>query len=668
MGVDLKKIKGMRGALYRKIKGNLGKKKKKAKNQLDLPGFQIKEINKIPEFPDFDDISKVDISYPLIEPFAYAHIYWDDKDNEIEYQVIEPELSEEDEKILEKISESLIELVDVELSAIQEENTIVEYLENQISKIIHEFGLNVSGDQYTKIMYYIYRDFVGFNEIEPILQDPNIEDISCDGLDLPIYIVHRKFGSIKTNIIYEDVEYLREFIVKMSQRAGRYVSYAEPVLEGSLPDGSRISATLAGDIATKGPTFTIRKFSEKPFSPTEQMQMKTVSLELLAYYWYIVEHGASMLVVGGVATGKTSFMNTICMFIPPEAKIVSIEDTRELKIPNDHWVPTLARTGFGIPMPSGEKYGGVSLFDLLKQSFRQNPDYVIVGETRGKEAYVMFQGMSSGHPSMSTFHAGSVDTVIKRLTTPPIELSPTLIESLDIITVMIHAREKGKSARRIKEISEIQSVDPKTGEVKTNTVFKWDPANDIWVKMNESVVVKELVESKGGTMENAQKEIEERKKILAWLYENEVFNYKDVTHAINRYYKEKKSLMKEIGEFNIPEKILRTKTGKLVEESKEEIEKKVESKKETIQAEPKTVQPPKSTEEIPKRKDVPEKKEVDRKDEGEIIKKVEKIAEEKTKQAEIKAIEPKMDIKDLKKSSVLTLFKYPILREPEKEN
>ncbi len=668
MGVDLKKIKGMRGALYRKIKGNLGKKKKKAKNQLDLPGFQIKEINKIPEFPDFDDISKVDISYPLIEPFAYAHIYWDDKDNEIEYQVIEPELSEEDEKILEKISESLIELVDVELSAIQEENTIVEYLENQISKIIHEFGLNVSGDQYTKIMYYIYRDFVGFNEIEPILQDPNIEDISCDGLDLPIYIVHRKFGSIKTNIIYEDVEYLREFIVKMSQRAGRYVSYAEPVLEGSLPDGSRISATLAGDIATKGPTFTIRKFSEKPFSPTEQMQMKTVSLELLAYYWYIVEHGASMLVVGGVATGKTSFMNTICMFIPPEAKIVSIEDTRELKIPNDHWVPTLARTGFGIPMPSGEKYGGVSLFDLLKQSFRQNPDYVIVGETRGKEAYVMFQGMSSGHPSMSTFHAGSVDTVIKRLTTPPIELSPTLIESLDIITVMIHAREKGKSARRIKEISEIQSVDPKTGEVKTNTVFKWDPANDIWVKMNESVVVKKLVESKGGTMENAQKEIEERKKILAWLYENEVFNYKDVTHAINRYYKEKKSLMKEIGEFNIPEKILRTKTGKLVEESKEEIEKKVESKKETIQAEPKTVQPPKSTEEIPKRKDVPEKKEVDRKDEGEIIKKVEKIAEEKTKQAEIKAIEPKMDIKDLKKSSVLTLFKYPILREPEKEN
>jgi len=396
-------------------------------------------------------------------------------------------------------------------------------------------------------MYHIYRNFVGFNEIDPLLKDPNIEDISCDGTGTPIYIIHRKFGSLKTNILIGELEYLREFIIKLAERCGRYVSYAEPILDGTLPDGSRVAATLAGDVATRGPTFTIRKFSEKPFSPTDQIKSKTVSAEMLAYYWYLVEHGASMLVVGGVATGKTSFLNTICMFIPPEAKIVSIEDTRELRISSEHWVPSLARAGFGIPLPTGEKYGGVTLYDLLKESFRQNPDYVIVGETRGKEAYVMFQGMSSGHPSMSTFHAGSVDTVIKRLTTPPIELSPTLIESLNVISIMIHAREKGKSARRIREVVEIESVNPKTDEVKTNVVFQWDPVADTFKWTSPSIILKRLVEAKGGSVEEAYAEIERRRQIIEWMHKNEIFDYKEVTTIINRYYKEPASLLKEIG-------------------------------------------------------------------------------------------------------------------------
>jgi len=549
---QLEKIRSMRGALYRKVLDDAEKKKeKKKKKQLKLPGFEVKKVKHVVEFPKTKDMSKVDITYPLIEPFAYVNIKWNDENKELVYNVIEPELTEKDKDLLKKISESLIELVDVELSAVKDDEKMVDYLEKQIGKIIHEFGLNISSDRYTRVMYYIYRNFIGFNEIEPFLQDPNIEDISCDGINAPMYVVHRKFGSLKTDVVFTDVEYLREFVIKISERAGRYVSYAEPVLEGTLPDGSRISATLAGDVATRGPTFTIRKFSERPFSPVEQLKFKTASIDLMAYFWYIAEHGASMLFVGGVATGKTSFMNAICMFIPPEAKIVSIEDTRELRIPNDHWVPTLSRVGFGIPMPSGEKYGGVSLFDLLRQSFRQNPDYVIVGETRGKEAYVMFQGMSSGHPSMSTFHAGSVDTVIKRLTTPPINLAPTLIESLNVITILIHAREKGKSARRIREIAEIQDVNAKTGDVKMNIVFQWDPAKDIFMQTNESVIIKKLVEAKGGTVEDANKSIEERRKVLKWMFDNDITDYAEVTKIVNRYYKEPANLMKEVGNIQI---------------------------------------------------------------------------------------------------------------------
>jgi flagellar protein FlaI len=561
----IEKVKGMRGALYRKLTEKKDKKKPEEMRDSDdeggiiiegrkdrgweaaLPGFKIKKSGRIVEFPKTDDISKVNVTYPLIEPFVYANIRPSYYSKELIYNVLEPELSADEKEIMKKVASALIEIVEVELSAVTDEGKAMEYLEKQIKSIMRDFAIKVTAEQYVKIMYYIYRNFIGFNEIEPFLQDPNIEDISCDGVGAPIYIIHRKFGSLKTNIVFDDVEYLREFIIKLAERCGRYVSYAEPILAATLPDGSRVSATLAGDVATRGPTFTIRKFGENPMSPIDQIKMKTASPELLAYFWYIVENGASMLIVGGVATGKTSFLNSLCMFIPPEAKIVSIEDTRELRIPNEHWVPSLARTGFGIPMPTGEKYGGVSLFDLLKESFRQNPDYVIVGETRGKEAYVLFQGMSSGHPSMSTFHAGSVDTVIKRLITPPIELSPTLIESLNVIAVMIHARDKGKSARRIREVVEIGRVDVETNKVDTRIVYKWNPMTDIYERGEDSMFLKKIVLAKGAKLEKAYEEIERRTQVIEWLIHNNVTDYREVTRIINQYYKEPDKLMKEMG-------------------------------------------------------------------------------------------------------------------------
>jgi len=256
------------------------------------------------------------------------------------------------------------------------------------------------------------------------------------------------------------------------------------------------------------------------------------------------------------------------MFIPPESKIVSIEDTRELKIPHEHWIPGLSRVGFGIPMPSGEKYGEVTLFDLLKESFRQNPSYVIVGETRGNEAYVMFQGMASGHPSLSTFHAGSVDSVIKRLTSPPIELPASLLESLNVITIMVHAKEKGKSSRRVKEVVEIESVDPKTDEVRTNLVFRWNAATDEFEKVNESIMVKKISLSTGANLEDTLKEIEKRKKIIEWLKERGVRDYLEFTKMINLYYKEPQKLLEMMEEKVAPPVEVKEEEKKVEEEKR----------------------------------------------------------------------------------------------------
>lgn len=542
------RIKNLRGSLYKKMK-----EERKPEMQM-LPGFSIEKPTHIIDFPKLDDITKINITYPLIEPFAYAHVAWKTEAKELLYEVVEPHLDENEKNILKRISEGLVELVDVDLSAIKETNSTMQYLQKNVGKIIREYGIILNNNQYLKIMYFIYRNFVGLNEIETLLQDPNIEDISCDGTDSPIYIIHRKFGSVKTNIVFENIDKLREFVVKLSERTGRYVSYAEPILAGTLPDGSRVSATLAGDVATHGPTFTIRKFSEKPFSPVEIMELNTASSEVLAYFWYLIEHGISLLIVGGVATGKTSFLNTLAMFIAPEAKVVSIEDTRELRLTHEHWIPGLARVGFGIPTPTGEKYGEITLFDLLKESFRQNPDYVIVGEVRGAEASVMFQGMSSGHPSISTFHAGSIDTLIKRLTSPPINLSPTLIESLDEVAIMVHAKEKGKSARRVKDVYEIENVDAKTGEVHAKKIFEWDPVTDTFKKIDESIKIAKVVGTTGGNLPDALEELKRRQRVLEWFSAKGIKDYLEVTQQINLYYKEPSKILNQMGEFVAPTK------------------------------------------------------------------------------------------------------------------
>ncbi|MBS3052830.1 MAG: type II/IV secretion system ATPase subunit [Candidatus Aenigmarchaeota archaeon] len=578
--VDIRKYRGM---LWRKMH------EKKAAEAV-LPGFRVDVPSNFIQIPKVNKISDIDVRYPLIPPFAYAHIKWDPTIQQVVYSLEEPILSEEEKKMYKKSCSSLVDMIQVGLTSIKENTEAIKYLEIQIKKVFKHLGVSLTSDQYTRLMYYIYRDFVGLNQIEPLLRDPMIEDIGCDGVGIPLFVVHRRYGSIKSDIIFHDLGELREFVIKIAERSGRYVSYAEPILDATLPDGSRVNASLAGDVTTRGPTFSIRKFTERPYSPVELMELGSCNAQIMAYFWFLMETGVSMLIAGGVATGKTTFLNSICMFIPPEAKIVSIEDTRELKLSHDHWIPAVSRLGFGIPLASGEKYGEVTLFDLLKGSFRQNPDYVIVGEVRGKEAYVMFQGMSSGHPSIATFHAGSVDTVIKRLTTAPIDLSASLVESLDVIVIMIHAREKGKSARRIKEIEEIESIDSNTLKATTRKVIEWDPAADTYIYNPDSILLRKIAHNKGITFEDALKEVEKRKIILQWLAKSGKKDFKEVTAIINEFYKNPKSILDQVGKIEIDiskGKVVEKINGGTVTENPQETEKKEvkEEKPQTLEKE-----------------------------------------------------------------------------------
>ncbi len=494
---------------------------------------------RIPPLKKIKDKSKIDVRYCLIAPFAYAHIYWNPLKYEVVYEIEEPVLTDYEKECKEKIITTMREMINFDEIINKELDSLLEYLDRRFKYIAVELGMNLSYDSYRKIFYYICRDFIGFNETDPLLKDFFVEDIECNGMGTPVYIVHRNFRTLKTNLIFSDNSRLESFVEKLAQRCGKYVSYAQPILDGSLPDGSRVNATYTKDITNKGPTFTIRKFTKTPWTPTQLLSFNTLSPEMLAYLWLLVEHKMNILIAGGTSSGKTSLLNAIAFFIPPEARVVSIEDTLELNLPRDNWLPSVARAS-----TSGRREDEIDLFALLKSSFRQNPEYVIVGEVRGQEASVLFQGMASGHSSISTIHAESVDTVIKRLETPPIELSPTLLNVLDAVCIMTHATVNKQETRKLREIVEIINV-TQDGVALTNTPVIWNPVDDQFYFKRNIKSFEKISKRSGLSLEEINLEFKRRVELLYVLYKRGIFGFAEVQEIINIYYKQPEKILRD---------------------------------------------------------------------------------------------------------------------------
>ena len=507
----------------------------------DYPMVQINFNPTVPPLQKVRDKTKIDVRYAVISPYAFIHIHWDPKIYEVIYEIEEPILDEAEEKYKEQIVRAMNDLINFDVIVEKDIQKLLEYIDKRFKMITFELGINISYETYKKIFYYLVRDFIGFNETDPLLRDYFIEDIECNGAGTPVYIVHRVYRNLKTSLVFKESERLENFVEKLAQRCGKYISYASPILDGSLPDGSRVNATYTKDITSKGPTFTIRKFTKTPWTPPQLLAFRTLSPEMLAYLWLLVQYKMNILITGGTSAGKTTLLNAVAFFIPPEARVVSIEDTRELNLPRDNWLPSVARGATGI----GD-VGVVDLFALLKASFRQNPDYVIVGEVRGKEAYVLFQGMASGHPSMSTMHADSVDTVIKRLETPPIELSPTLMNVLDCVAIMTHAIAQKQETRKLKAIVEIINITP-DGIAVTNTPFTWHPADDQFYFKKNSKIFEKICKRYGLEMPELEEEFAKRTRLLYNLFKQRVFGFNQIQEIVTEYYKKPDEVLKKYG-------------------------------------------------------------------------------------------------------------------------
>lgn len=485
---------------------------------------------------DEDWIDELEI-VPIKPPFSYARIVYDNKRSEYLYESWEPFLTEKEKRLLDLVKDSLSRTLEYETGTMGEKDK-EEFLKESIDSFFKSRGMSVDENSRDKIVYYIVRDFVGYGPIDVMMSDPAIEDISCDGVGVPLFIFHRKFESIKTKGSFEDEHVLNSFVVGLGQRCSKQISVASPILDGTSFEGHRIQATYSREVTTRGSSFTIRRFKENPFTPTELIRYNSASAEMVAYIWLAVEHGRSMMVCGGTATGKTATLNAAAIFIRPGAKIVSIEDTREINLPHENWIPGTTRSGVGEKGPDGKAAGEIDMYDLVRAALRQRPNYIIVGEVRGRETYTMFQAMATGHPTMSTMHADSVKSMVNRLENPPINTPRILLTALNFVVIQNFARigTEAEQVRRVYQIVELVGFEPETNELITNTVYEWDPATDSFIYKGHSFLFDELQEMKNMTHDEMDREFQRRVDMVNYMTEKGLDNYIDISGLVVSYY------------------------------------------------------------------------------------------------------------------------------------
>jgi len=472
-------------------------------------------------------------AYPIQEPYVYAAIIKDPETQKTRYEIIEPTLQKEEEKQLNDLKSFLMEEIDVNLKEIETKKKAEDYLRKKTNEIIRKYRIKIAPEAVDKLAYYVIRDFVGYGKIDPLMKDHLIEDISADGVNIPIYVWHRMYESIPTNIIFKEESELDSFIVRMAYLSGKNISIASPILDASLPDGSRVQLTYGNEVTRRGSTFTIRRFRVDPLTISDLIALGTISSETAAYLWYVIENRASVLVAGGVASGKTTMLNCLSMFIKPEMKIVSVEDTQELNLPHENWIPSVVRLGFG---HEDKRNGSITLFDLLKAAVRQRPDYIIVGEVRGEEAYTLFQAMATGHLGMCTLHAESVEAAMNRLGSEPMNIPKPLVAMTNVVMVMSRTEVNGRPARRVNTTTEVLGYDAEKGNIKTEEISTWNPKFDKFSALKKSVLIERQIAKSGISEEDVKRELYRRQAVLDWMAHEGIRRHTEVANVIREYY------------------------------------------------------------------------------------------------------------------------------------
>jgi archaeal flagellar protein FlaI len=487
--------------------------------------------------------ARIPDSYDLVDQYwveqgrSLIVIAHNKRSNQKEYLLFEPSLSDFEYELLERLHEDLRDVLILSSDEIRKDRTRI--LLEKMHALIDDYGLTLEPSTLFKLQYFLIRNFIGWSRIDALMKDTMLEDISCDGNKIPLFLYHRKYRNIKTNISFES-EVLNSLAITLAQRSGKHISTGSPMIDATLPEGSRLQLTLGTEVTTRGTSFTIRKFREEPFSPIELMEIGTFNADALVYFWLAIENNKSLIFIGGTASGKTTSLNAVSLFIPPVAKVVSIEDTREITLYHDNWIASVTREAMT------EGGNAINMFDLLRAAMRQRPEFILVGEVRGPEAQTLFQAMNTGHTTFSTMHAGSVDAAIHRLESEPLNVPRNMMQALNIISVQGLIYRGTERVRRVQEIVEIAGIDPSTGNLRVNNVFVYDPVRDVFGYTGRSQIYADITEKRGWTREQLETEIGLRKSILDAMKKQGIMDYISVASLFHAYNIDAKSVLTHI--------------------------------------------------------------------------------------------------------------------------
>lgn len=463
-----------------------------------------------------------------------------------QYNVVKQNYTPEEKILLNEIRENLVDLAissgeNFQTDEVKLLNDIKVFLFNRLGD--KNQNNNISNEYLDKLSHKVLRDIIGYGKIDSLLQDDELEEIMIIGINKPVFVYHRKYGMMKTNITYDDEQELTDLIDSMARQINRRIDKESPILDGRLSDGSRINATIP-PVSADGPSLTIRKFKKDPLTIIDLINSKTISVELAAFLWLCIDglgvKSANAIISGGTSSGKTTTLNALTSFINPKERIITIEDTLELQIPHEHIIRMETR-------PSNvENKGELTMNDLVKNSLRQRPDRIIVGEVRAQEAITLFTALNTGHSGFGTLHSNSARETITRLTTEPMSVPKIMIQAIDFIIMQKRIyTPTGVSYRRISEVAEI--VGTEEGVIQLNKIFEWNPESDTIENVSiSSKTLSQIANLSAKSLYEINKEIESREMVLKYMINHNIHSEDDVNGILELYYANPQKVLNRI--------------------------------------------------------------------------------------------------------------------------
>lgn len=463
-----------------------------------------------------------------------------------QYNVFKQKYSSEEKLLLSELRENLVDLAISSDESLQvNEDKLLNDIKNFLfAKLANNSQNNTISNEYLdNLARKLFQDLVGYGEIDPLIRDDNLEEIMVIGIDKPVFVYHREYGMMKTNILFKDAGEVMNLIDSIARQINRRIDQESPILDGRLPDGSRVNATIP-PISADGPSMTIRKFKRDPLTIIDLINSKTISVELAAFFWLCFDglgvKSANAIISGGTSSGKTTTLNALSSFINPKERIITIEDTLELQIPHEHVIRMETRP------PNVENRGELTMNDLVKNSLRQRPDRIIVGEVRGSEAITLFTALNTGHSGFGTLHSNDARETITRLTNAPMSVPNIMISAIDFIIMQNRIyRSDGVSFRRISEVAEVSGIEE--GVIQLNKIFEWDPQSDTIKNVGiASKTLTEIANVSGNSLNSLYDEIKNREIVLQHMVDQNIRSIRDVSTVLEMYYLDSQKVLNRI--------------------------------------------------------------------------------------------------------------------------